>query len=558
MNRYFNYLITGAAAVTLFAACNGMDGELDGGGTAVLFTAGNIAAVQTRTAINGSGETQWALDDPAGIFMTGDAGNRKYIVSDASTGALSPDGDGNTLYYPPGNVNFIAYYPWENGQTLGNYAVNVSAQGNPAAIDLLYSNNAVNKNSSSGTVNLEFKHVLAKLAMTVQKGAGVTGLTGLSVKVKGMNTQTAFDLSNGSFGTASAPQDITPLCTQTPSATANGLYEAILLPAAATTGATVEFTLNGETYIWNLSASLPALAGGYRHGFTVTVQETGITVSPVFITDWTTNNNGAVNPEEIGKGIAKVRIPAGTFIMGSPDTEPNRSTNETQHPVTLTRDFYMSRYQVTNAQYAAFLNANHIGSNGLWASGSYPSQMLIQASSGSSDWGLHWDSGNSKWVPASGYDNHPVVYVTWYGADEYARWAGGSLSTEAQWEYACRAGTTTPWATATGVESELTDYAWYSANLGSSTHAVGGKKPNGYGLYDMHGNVSEWCSDWYKIDYYGSGPVTDPTGLASGSVRVFRGGHWYGSAPRCRSAFRNYDDPGNALSYLGFRIVFVL
>ncbi|GHU56310.1 hypothetical protein FACS189411_06630 [Bacteroidia bacterium] len=552
MNRYFNYLITGAAAVTLFAACNGKDGELDGG-AAVLFTAGNIAAVQTRTAIDGSGETQWALDDPVGIFMTGDAGNRKYIVSNASTGALLPDGAGNTLYYPPGNVDFIACYPWQNGQTLGNYAVDVSAQGNPAAIDLLYSNNAMNKNSSSGTVNLEFNHVLAKLAMTVQKGTGIADLTGLSVKVKGMNTQTVFDLSDGSFGTANTPQDITPLCTQTPSATANGLYEAILVPATTTTGATVEFTLNGETYIWNLSAGLSALAGGDRYDFTVTVNKTGITVSPVSITDWNVTAGGNLG-EATQIPVPVVFIPRGTFTMGSPTSEAGRYTDETQHQVVLTKDFYMSRYQVTNAQYAVFLNANHIGSDGIWASGSYPAEMLIRASGGNSNWGLNWDGVNNKWVPASGYDNHPVIYVTWYGADEYARWVGGSLPTEAQWEYACRAGTTTAFYFGNS-QNDMGAYGWSAENSPDGTKAVGQKQPNTYGLYDMHGNVLEWCSDWYNIGY--GGTYTDPKGPDTGSYRVVRGGNWINYPQYSRSACRGNYEPDFARNFVGFRVAFV-
>ncbi|GHU76295.1 hypothetical protein FACS189414_1960 [Bacteroidia bacterium] len=549
MNRYFNYLITGAAAVTLFAACNGKDGELDGG-AAVLFTAGNIAAVQTRTAIDGSGETQWALDDPVGIFMTGDAGNRKYIVSNASTGALLPDGAGNTLYYPPGNVDFIACYPWQNGQTLGNYAVDVSAQGNPAAIDLLYSNNAMNKNSSSGTVNLEFNHVLAKLAMTVQKGTGIADLTGLSVKVKGMNTQTVFDLSNGSFGTANTPQDITPLCTQTPSATANGLYEAILVPATTTTGATVEFTLNGETYIWNLSAGLSALAGGDRYGFTVTVNKTGITVSPVSITDWNVTAGG--NLGEATQIPVVLFIPRGTFIMGSPVNEPNRmDDSELQHEVTLTKDFYMGKYPVTFAQYDAYCEATGATKPG----------------------DEHWGRGD-----------RPVINVSWDDAVAYCDWlsaqTGGTwrLPTEAEWEYACRGDyankateiATLPFGIGTGrkltagmaqfwttMSYDLDKGGTYSVAVDypSKTTPVGSYAANNYGLHDMHGTVLEWCLDYYGYDY-GIASVTDPQGPDTGSHRIVRGGSWSLPAEYCRSAMRdNKFDESNR--YTGFRVVFV-
>ncbi|GHV51746.1 hypothetical protein FACS1894181_14050 [Bacteroidia bacterium] len=549
MNRYFNYLITGAAAVTLFAACNGMDGELDGGGTAVLFTAGNIAAVQTRTAIGTSGETEWALNDPAGIFMTGAASvdNRKYTVSNVASGALAPDGAGNTLVFPQsGSVDFIAYYPWKNGQTLGNYPVDVSNQSNPATIDLLYSNNATGKDNSSNPVNLEFKHVLAKLKMTVTAGTGFSNLSGLTaVEIQNTGTTAGLKLSNGTDFSLTATGNIAAR------QASPVIYEAILIPGYYASGK-VKFTVDGNDYFWDIGNPNFTFAPGMLYNYTVTVNKTGITVSPVSITDWTVTAGGNLG-EAAQIPIPVVLIPHGTFMMGSPTDETGRYPDETQHEVTLTKDFYMSRYQVTNAQYAAFLNANNIGNNGLWASGSYPAQRLVSASSSSYNWGLNWDGGNSKWVPASGYDNHPVIYVTWYGASEYARWAGGSLPTEAQWEYACRAGTTTAFSYGT---SENGDYMWYSSG---STHEVGQKLPNAYDLYDMHGNVYEWCEDsWNSSAAYGPGAVTDPVSPNPGSFRVLRGGSWDGGARGCRSAFRGSDSPVSARNYFGFRVVFVL
>jgi formylglycine-generating enzyme required for sulfatase activity len=158
--------------------------------------------------------------------------------------------------------------------------------------------------------------------------------------------------------------------------------------------------------------------------------------------------------------------------------------------------------------------------------------------------------------------NAPVEGVSWDDAQEYCRKltererAAGrlpagyeySLPTEAQWEYACRAGTTGPYAG----NGDLSSMGWYDDNSGSTTHPVGQKQANAWGLYDMHGNVWEWCHDWYGS--YPGGAVTDPTGASSGSYRVGRGGSWNLDAGFCRSALRIILDPSNRFINLGFRL----
>lgn len=256
--------------------------------------------------------------------------------------------------------------------------------------------------------------------------------------------------------------------------------------------------------------------------------------------------------------IPTAAIPAGTFTMGSPDTEINRSSNETQHSVTLSA-FRMSKYEITNAQYAAFLNAKSIGSNGLYAAGAYPTQTLIYANS---SMGLTYSG--SQWVPVTGYEDAPVINVTWYGATEFATYIGGTLPTEAQWEYACRAGTTTPFNTGDFLTNGQANYYWaYPYNGGTNTvttypgktQPVGTYAANAYGLYDMHGNVWEWCSDWYGT--YPTTAQTDPTGAATGWGRVFRGGCWVDLAQNCRSAIRSIIRPSFNHDSIGFRVVLV-
>jgi len=269
-----------------------------------------------------------------------------------------------------------------------------------------------------------------------------------------------------------------------------------------------------------------------------------------------------VRDEATTLNIATVQIPAGTFTMGSPDTEVSRGSDETQHTVTLSA-FRMSSYEITNAQYAAFLNARSIGIDGTYSAGAYPTQILIYTSSGSFfDWGLHYTGG--QWVPVTGLENFPVIYVTWFGATEYATYAGGRLPTEAEWEYACRAGTTTPFNTGTCLTNTQANYDWASpystctntnTTYPGKTQAVGTYPANAFGLFDMHGNVWEWCNDWYGT--YPATAQNNPTGATSDSLRVIRGGRWSDYAQYSRSAFRYLDIPIRGNFTMGFRVVFV-
>ncbi len=256
-----------------------------------------------------------------------------------------------------------------------------------------------------------------------------------------------------------------------------------------------------------------------------------------------------------------IDIPAGTFTMGSPATEADRNADETGHQVTLSA-FKMSTYEISNAQYAKFLNAKSIGNNGLYAAGQFPSEVLIYESSGSFDWGLHYTNG--KWLPVANFENHPVIHVTWYGATEFATYAGGTLTTEAQWEYACRSNTTMPFSTGNCLTNVQANYNWaypYSTCTNTvttytgTTQTVSAYAANASGLYGMHGNVWEWCSDWYGI--YPTTAQNNPTGPPTGSAHVLRGGGWSNEAKYCHSAFRNYGSPASSGNDIGFRVVMV-
>jgi|GEM_PF-950627 len=228
-------------------------------------------------------------------------------------------------------------------------------------------------------------------------------------------------------------------------------------------------------------------------------------------------NSVEASNTKIISGIECVLVKAGTFMMGSPANESERRSNETQHRVTLTKDYYISKYPVTQAQYRAVMGTN-------------PSYFKG--------------------------DNLPVETVNWDEAVAFCRKVGGRLPTEAEWEFAARGGNNSQGYIYSG-SNGLRWFGWYDGNSGSKTHPVGQRLPNELGIYDMSGNVWEWCNDWYG-DYptTGSASVIDPVGPSSGSSRVFRGGGWRGNSQYCRVALRGYYSPSNRDYDLGLRVVF--
>ena len=224
-------------------------------------------------------------------------------------------------------------------------------------------------------------------------------------------------------------------------------------------------------------------------------------------------------------GMKLPLIPAGEFMMGSPATESYRRDNETQHRVSITKPFYLGETEVTQEQYQKVMGSKN-------PSGFQGPQNPVE---------------NVSWADA-------VEFCGKLSAMPAEKTAGHvyRLPTDAEWEYACRAGTTTAYSFGDDA-SGLGDYGWFDGNSDSSTHPVGEKKPNAWDLYDMHGNVWEWCQDWYGE--YPSGSATDPTGATSGSHRVNRGGSWNYYAWICRSARRGWRTPERRYDDLGFRVL---
>ena len=213
-------------------------------------------------------------------------------------------------------------------------------------------------------------------------------------------------------------------------------------------------------------------------------------------------------------------IPADEFTMGSPKSEADPRDNEAQVKVTLSRGFWLGQTEVTQAQWQAVIGSN-------------PSQFKGEAL--------------------------PVDQVSWRMAQGFLQKANAAaklpkgwklmLPTEAQWEYACRAGERGPYS-----GGRIDEVAWFKDNSGGTTHPVGKKKANAWGLHDMHGNVWEWCADKYGSDLQGG---TDPEGPSSGVNRVYRGGSWISNAAFCRAAYRYRSSPSFRLNSMGFRAALV-
>ncbi|MDA7756530.1 SUMF1/EgtB/PvdO family nonheme iron enzyme [Opitutales bacterium] len=299
-------------------------------------------------------------------------------------------------------------------------------------------------------------------------------------------------------------------------------------------GATASDSLDG-----NLTSSI-TITG------TVDVNTTGVYTLTYSISDGASNEANATRTVNVGQAsthnaelnatvqLQMLWVEPGTFTMGSPTTETGRGTNETEHNVTLTKGFYLGKYEVTQAQYEAVMTGNT-------------------------------DSLSAKPSEWPNNPNRPVEKVSWADAQIFltrlnaqqsanipAGWAYG-LPTESQWEYACRAGTTTMYSWDDDINATRANY---SVSGLSQTRDVGYYAANPWGFFDMHGNVFEWTADWYQAAYPTGNPVVDPTGPASGSRRVSRGGSWDSGGTALRSARRGNSPPSYRNSHLGFRVGF--
>ena len=307
-------------------------------------------------------------------------------------------------------------------------------------------------------------------------------------------------------------------------------------------GATASDSLDG-----NLTSSI-TITG------TVDVNTTGVYTLTYSVSDGASNEANATRTVNVGQAsthtadlnasvqLQMLWVEPGTFTMGSPTTETDRQADrEDEHNVSLTKGFYLGKYEVTQAQYQAVMTGN-----------------TDSLSATPSEWPNNPNRPVEKvsWADAQ-------IFLTRLNAQQSANIPAGwayVLPTESQWEYACRAGTTTMYSWGNDINSSRANYNWDGAyNTGvdfKQTRDVGQYAANPLGFFDMHGNVSEWTADWYQAAYPSGNPVVNPTGPASGSIRVKRGGSWSNGGTYLRSAKRNTNAPSNRYTTLGFRVGF--
>ena len=273
-------------------------------------------------------------------------------------------------------------------------------------------------------------------------------------------------------------------------------------------------------------------------------------------------------------GMPLMFIPPGEFEMGSTTEEQAWAIEERKenkeaysdrvpvegprYRVKITNPFYLGMYQVTQGEFEKVMGVN--------PSAFTEKQMDVSAFKPPlSEGEVKYRETAVKKLEGKDTSRHPVETVNWEEAMEFCRRLSAMpaeraarrvyrLPSEAEWEYACRAGTTTRRYCGDD-EAALADVAWFDNNSGAMTHPVGEKRPNAWGLYDMHGNVWQWCADWFSADYYKQSPPGDPSGPTAGSGLVVRGGNWYASASYCRSAFRYYAGSASRTRTYGFRVL---
>jgi formylglycine-generating enzyme required for sulfatase activity len=501
-------------------------------------------AATTRVTDN----SHWQVGDRIGIYMVeagkqlapetivNETANRQYIVEQiqGNQAVFVPATAHDTIFIPiRKEVNFIAYYPYTPAIDKNfNFPItNLENQNLNTPPDLLFSNTkeAYSGGTSPKNIPLLFHHQMAKIDFKIiRTPTAPPQISSMVVEIYNVQVNpTSFNLAHGTMAEDGAVLNTSLTAHIHFLSGDTAMAKALLIPVK--NADIIKVVVQLENGLHKYRFPFKGSEGNSLRAATTYSRE--IFLGDPIPIDW-------------------VPISAGVFLMGSSLNEVPRQPDETQHQVTLTQNFKMSKYEITCEQYAAFLSMKKVGSNGKDNVEGFGLQSLINISLVR----LKWE--NSQWKPEAGRENHPITHVSWYGAKAFADWMGCSLPTEAQMEYALRAGTQTTYFFGNNA-GDIDRYVWSQKNSGGSTHPVGQKSPNPWGLHDIVGNVHEHCADLYQKDL-GIEPVIDPVGASSGDARSHRGGSFTDDSTRYqRSAARSASGPASSFWNVGFRIVYI-
>lgn len=504
-------------------------------------------------------ECAWTEGDAVGVYAY-DAESDELVFGNKK---LTFDGSnwvGDKLCWEKESLRFCAYYPFDENNTDPTViSVNVkedqSSENDYRLSDFLVARNEEEVKIGSD-VKLEFRHEFAMIQVEVPKSKYWNIDGKLEVSLCGVGTLAEINLledsgvSASAEGTGSSEGNVKMHLDELSGEERNNYVYRAVIPVQTLGGGTSLFSYvtDGKEYRLGGPVGDCALNAGNVKVFNRSMP---VDYKHPDVIHMVVDQKGTYKFQ--GDGLWY-------FRMGSPKTEEGRNnTNvENQHNVHLARSYYMGKYEVTNAEYASFLNDNKIGSDGIWngwGDAENKSKVLVRQYA---KFGLIWDTELAEWKPADGYCDCPVVNVSWYGAKAFADCVGGVLPTEAQWEFACRGGLEeTPFGLGNGLD--LTGEMANIRSAGRGTTApVGSYPPNGFELYDLHGNVSEWVADWFDVNYYGGsgGFAWNPTGPKTGTDKVVRGGDFTMDKLSCRCAARVYCSPRVTNMLIGFRVSF--
>ena len=554
MNCYRGIKLFAFFSFLAFSACSHQENEyFDLSDQSIKMKANVSTLVGTATPT-------WDNQDTIGLFVkrSNTSGfsqlleTNRQLIYNASNDELQLIG--NPIYYPQsGSLDLVAYAPFKYGVS-NTYPINISNQSNLKAIDFLYSNTTNNINKQGNPASLTFDHQLSKIAFSLQNFDNTTsGLQNVNIALKGFASQAEFDLSSGT---------ITNQIISTNPITIGLSREAIVIPNTNQSNKIFTFTIDGVTYDYTLPTS-DAFEKGKMYNYLITINNRKITVTLSNITSWINNSSGIDDLGTISTDqVEYAYIPAGTFQMGAPDTSNTlQSYEKPQHWVRISKSFYMSKHEITVSQYADFLNANGVAYNNIakiYHNIDNESTYLFYSKKESTPY-----FENNKWVVMPAIKNYPMQGVTWHGALAYAQWKGGTLPTEAQWEYAYRATTKNKFFTG-NFGSEMMAYGYYHNNTGGYVKPVGEKKPNPWGLFDIAGNVLEWCLDGpenneivsYPVANSELSPIIDQVGgISKNGHAYYRGGNYSATVQLASAYSRNSIQKEYSAWQIGFRIV---